>query len=208
MTAKDEQENSTKPKVQSTTTAKAGFASLKEQVPTEKSDETTSQDDTHSTKIAQLEKELAEQKEISKRAQYDYINLKMDFDRRQRLKEEEGKTAHIDTLIASVQKFLPFVESLRKSIDTIPADQQENALAKGVIMTYNKFVQTLEGMKIKQIDAIGLVPDGLFHEPVSTQATDDEAMKGKIVAEFEKGFVYDDGQTKKIITTSKVVIGS
>lgn len=173
---------------------------------TEPKQDTPTTDD-NATKIAQLEKELAEQKEITKRAQYDYINLKMDFDRRQRLKEEEGKTAYIDTLIASVQKFLPFVESLRKSIETIPAEQQENALAKGVIMTYNKFVQTLENMKIKQINAIGLVPDGLLHEPVSTQLTDDEAMKGKIIAEFEKWFVYDDGQTKKIITTSKVVIG-
>ena len=152
---------------------------------TEPKQDTPTTDD-NATKIAQLEKELAEQKEITKRAQYDYINLKMDFDRRQRLKEEEGKTAYIDTLIASVQKFLPFVESLRKSIETIPAEQQENALAKGVIMTYNKFVQTLENMKIKQINAIGLVPDGLLHEPVSTQLTDDEAMKGKIIAEFEK----------------------
>lgn len=173
---------------------------------TEPTQDTPATDDS-SAKIAQLEKELAEQKEITKRAQYDYINLKMDFDRRQRLKEEEGKTAYIDTLIASVQKFLPFVESLRKSIETIPADQQENALAKGVVMTYNKFVQTLESMKIKQIQSIGLVPDGLLHEPVSTQPTEDESMKGKIVAEFEKGFIYDDGQTKKIITTSKVVIG-
>lgn len=142
--------------------------------------------DDNAAKIAQLEKELAEQKEITKRAQYDYINLKMDFDRRQRLKEEEGKTAHIDTLIASVQKFLPFVESLRKSIEMIPADQRENALAKGVIMTYNKFVQTLEGMKIQPIESIGLVPDGLFHEPVSAQPVEDETMKGKIIAEFEK----------------------
>lgn len=106
------------------------------------------------TKISQLEKELAEQKEITKRAQYDYINLKADFDRRHRLKEEEGKTAHIDMLITAVQKFLPFVESLRKSLETIPADQQENSLAKGVQMTYNKFVQTLESMNIKQIEAI------------------------------------------------------
>ena len=53
-------------------------------------------------------------------------------------------------------------------------------------MTYNKFVQTLEGMRIKQIDAIGQSPDGLLHEPVSTQPVDDEKMKGKIVAEFEK----------------------
>ncbi len=159
------------------------------------------------TKISQLEKELAEQKEITKRAQYDYINLKADFDRRHRLKEEEGKTAHIDMLITAVQKFLPFVESLRKSLETIPADQQENSLAKGVQMTYNKFVQTLESMNIKQIEAIWLTPDGLLHEPVSTQPVDDEKLKGKIVTEFERGFIYDDWQTKKVITTSKVVIG-
>lgn len=163
--------------------------------------------DDSATTIARLEKEIAEQKEITKRAQYDYINLKMDFDRRQRLKEEEWKTAHIDTLIASVQKFLPFVESLRKSLENIPDDHKEDALAKWVQMTYNKFVQTLEGMKIKQIDAIGQSPDGLLHEPVSTQPVDDEKMKGKIVAEFEKWFIYDDGQTKKVISTSKVVIG-
>lgn len=157
--------------------------------------------------ILALQKQLEEQETITKRAQYDYINLKMDFDRRSRQKEEEAKTAHIDTLIASVKKFLPFVESLRKSLETIPEDQKENALAKGVEMTYNKFVQTLASMHIKQIDAIGQVPDMYMHEAVSTQETTDESMKWKIVAEFERGFVYDDGQTKKVVTTSKVVVG-
>lgn len=157
--------------------------------------------------LAKLEKDITDQKEISKRAQYDYINLKMDFDRWQRLKTEEAKTAHIDTLIAAVQKLLPFVEDLRKSLATIPDDQHDNPLAKWVQMTYNKFVQTLASMHIKQIESIGLLPDGYLHEPVSTQPVDDEAMKGRIITEFEKGFLYDDGQTKKVITPSKVVIG-
>ena len=157
--------------------------------------------------LAKLEKDITDQKEITKRAQYDYINLKMDFDRWQRLKTEESKTAHIDTLISAVQKLLPFVEDLRKSLATIPDDQRDNSLAKWVQMTYNKFVQTLASMHIKQIESIGLLPDGYLHEPVSTQPVDDEAMKGKIITEFEKGFLYDDGQTKKVITPSKVVIG-
>lgn len=163
--------------------------------------------DNHQAEIVALQKKLEEQEAITKRAQYDYINLKMDFDRRSRQKEEEAKTAHIDTLISSVKKFLPFVESLRKSLETIPEDQKENALAKGVEMTYNKFVQTLASMHIKQIDALWLVPDMYMHEAVSTQETSDEALKWKIVAEFERWFVYDDGQTKKVVTTSKVVVG-
>lgn len=144
MTAKEEQKKSTKAEVQSTKTEKDT-----NNQPAEKQ-----QDSELTTKITQLEKEIAEQKEITKRAQYDYINLKADFDRRQRLKNEETKTAHIDTLIASVQKLLPFVEGLRKSLDTIPEDKKEDSLAKGVQMTYNKFIQTLEGMHIKPIDAL------------------------------------------------------
>ena len=62
-------------------------------------------------------------------------------------------------------------------------------------------------MKVKPIESIGQAPDSYMHDPVSMQPTEDENMKGKIVAEFAKGFIYDDGQTKKVITASKVVIG-
>jgi len=61
-------------------------------------------------KIKELEKKLEEQTEITKKAQYDYINLKMDRDRRSRLKEEEAKTANIDSIVNVVSKFLPFIE--------------------------------------------------------------------------------------------------
>jgi len=204
MTAKEEQKKSTKWKVPRS--SDGAQQTTKNENEKSSNEQTTNTDDLQTT-IAQLEKEVAEQKEITKRAQYDYINLKADFDRRQRVKNEETKTAYIDTLIASVQKFLPFVESLRKSIETIPADQQENALAKGVQMTYNKFIQTLEGMHIKPIEALWLEPDWLLHEPVSAQPVDDKKMKGKIVTEFERWFVYDDGETKKVVNTSKVVVG-
>jgi len=69
--------------------------------------------------VQMLQKQLEEQNGITKRAQYDYINLKMDFDRWSRQKDEESKTAHIDTLIDVVKKFLPFVEDLRKSLESI-----------------------------------------------------------------------------------------
>jgi molecular chaperone GrpE (heat shock protein) len=102
MTQQEEQKNSTKAKVQSTKWQQTDWIA----------EDSAQQELT--TKIFQLEKELAEQKEITKRAQYDYINLKADFDRRQRLKEEEWKTAHIDTLITSVQKFFAICGKFEK----------------------------------------------------------------------------------------------
>ena len=157
--------------------------------------------------IQMLQKQLEEQGGITKRAQYDYINLKMDFDRWMRLKEEQDKTAKIDVTIDVVKKFLPFVEDLRKSLDNIWTDHKEDPLTKGVEIVYSKFLQTLDSMKVKQIESMGQSPDSYMHDPVSMQPTDDENMKGKIVAEFSKWFIYDDGQTKKVITASKVVIG-
>ncbi len=74
-------------------------------------------------------------------------------------------------------------------------------------MTYDNFIKTLENMHIKAIEAIGLNPDSLLHEPVNMQPTDDKKLKGKIIQEFERGFVYEKDWEKKVITTSKVVIG-
>ncbi len=157
-------------------------------------------------RIQELETELAETQEIAKKAQYDYITLKTDFDGYRRRNEENAGSQKIDSLISVVKKFLPFVEGLRKSIETIPEEKHENPMSKGIILTYNKFIQTLETMGITPIEALGLDPDNELHEPVSMQPTQDEKLKGKIIQEFERGFVYQKDGHKKVISTSKVVI--
>jgi hypothetical protein len=46
-----------------------------------------------------------------------------------------------------------------------------------------------------------------LHEPVGMQPTEDKNLKGKIIQEFERWFVYTENGEKTVITTSKVVIG-
>ncbi len=105
-------------------------------------------------KIVQLEQEKKEIEEIAKRSQYEYVNLKMDFDRYQRQMQEASKNMETDSLIAVVKKFLPFLEDLRKSLENITDEHMEDPLTKGVQMIYDKFLRTLEGFHIKAIDAI------------------------------------------------------
>lgn len=157
-------------------------------------------------KIIELEKNLAEKTEIARKAQYDYINLKMDFDWYVKRKEENSNQEKIDTLISVIQKFLPFIESLRKSIDNIPQDKREETIAQGIILTYNKFINTLESMDIKQIESIGIEPNNELHEPISMVPTEDKKMKWKIIQEFERWYYYEKNWIKKIINTSKVVV--
>jgi len=159
-------------------------------------------------KIFQLEQEKKEFEEIAKRSQYEYINLKMDFDRYQKQMQESSKTMEIDTLLLVVKKFLPFLEDLRKSLENITDEYKEDPLAKGVQMVYDKFLKTLENLHIKVITSIGLEPDSFLHEPVSIEPTDDKKLKGKIIKEFERGFIYEKDGDKKVIRPAKVIVGN
>lgn len=158
-------------------------------------------------KLEKLQKEYDEQTEMLKRAQHDYVNLKFDFDRFQKHTEEKEKDAEVNSLIASVKKFLPFVEDLRKSLDNISKDKKSEPLAQWVQLVYDNFLKILEWMNIKQIEAVWLEPDSLLHEPVSVQPVEDKKMKWKIVQEFERGFVYKKDDKQIVLNTSKVIVG-
>jgi molecular chaperone GrpE len=154
-----------------------------------------------------LKKEHEELQGIAKRAQYDYINLKLDFDRYQKQMEAFKSQSSVTILIDVVRKFLPFVENLRKSLATLTDAQKEEPLAAGLGIVYSKFLDTLAGLSIKPIESIGLVPDSDLHEPVSALPVENKSQKGKIVQEFERGFVYQKGDERIVISTSKVVVG-
>lgn len=164
------------------------------------------QKDPKDLKIIELEKALEEQIEIAKRAQYDLVTQKFDFERHKEMLDQQAKSMDVDSLISTVQKFLPFVENLRKSLDVLSDEQREEPLAKGLQMIYDNFLKTLDSMNIKPIESVWLVPDSLIHEPVSAQPVEDKKMKWKIVQEFERGFVYEKDWNKKVIVTSKVVV--
>lgn len=160
------------------------------------------------SRIIQLEKEKAELTEMAKRAQYDYLNLKMDFDRYIRQTDEKSKTINLDALINVVKKFLPFLEDLRKSLENITNEHLQDPLTKWVQIVYDNFIKTLESMNIYPIQSIWETPDGLYHEPISMLPSEDPDMKWKIIQEFERWFYYKKDWEVKVITTSKVVIAS
>lgn len=158
-------------------------------------------------KIKELENKLADAEQITKKAQSDYIHMKFDFDSYMRRTDEQSKTMKVDTLIDVAKKFTPFIDSLRKSLENIPAEHTEDPLVQGVQMVYNKFISTLDMMGIKAIESIWQEPNIELHEAVSAIPVTDETQKGKIIQEFEKGFVYDKGDVRKVVNTAKVVVG-
>lgn len=158
-------------------------------------------------KIKELESKLSDAEQITKKAQSDYIHMKFDFDSYMHRNAEQAKTGKIDTLIEVVKKFTPFIDGLRQSLANIPAEEQDNVLVQGVQMVYNKFISSLETMGIKKIESIWQKPDIELHEAVSALPVWDESQKGKIIQEFEQGFIYDKWDIRKVVNPAKVVIG-
>ena len=158
--------------------------------------------------LQELESQLQEKDEIAKNSQINYLHLKADFDILQRQTDQKINNAERDSVIKVVKELLPFVENLRKSLLNLPQEQQNTPLTEGVQMMYDNFIKSLEKLHIQPIEAIGLEPDPQFHEPVSMQAVEDKKLKGKIIQEFQQGFVYKNNDETVVIIPSRVIVWS
>ena len=159
-------------------------------------------------KIAELEKALQEKEEIAKNSQIAYLHLKADFDILQRQTDQKIENANRDAKIKIVKKLIPQLENLRKSMLNLSDEQKESTMGRGLLMMQEGFYKVLGEMGIEPIASMGLEPNPQFHEPVSMQLVNDEALKGKIVQEFEQGFVYKEGEEVIVLNPAKVVVGS
>ena len=159
-------------------------------------------------KIQELEAQLKDKEEIAQKAQIAYLHLKNDFDLLSRQTQAKEKTMQQDSLIKVVKKILPFIENLRKSLETLTEEQKQEGLWRGVEMIYENSLKTLSELNVFPIESLGLEVDSQMHEPVSMMPTEDKKMKGKIISIFEQGFYYEKDEVKIVINPSKVIIGN
>ncbi len=157
-------------------------------------------------KIKELENQLQEKDEIAKNSQINYLHLKADFDILQRQTQQKIDNAERDAEIKVVKELLPFVENLRKSLLNLTDDQKESSIWEGLRMMYDNFIKSLEKLHIKPIESVWLEPNPQFHEPVSMQLVDDKKLKGKIIQEFQQGFLYENNDEIIVISPSRVIV--
>ena len=158
--------------------------------------------------IKKLQSQLEEKDEIVKNAQLAYLRAKNDMEMIQRQSAMKAESMHQDLLIKIVKKLLPFVEDLRKSLETLSEEHKNSPMGKWVQMVYDKFIKALEWFDIYPIPSLHEVPDTLLHEPIGMQPTDDKKLKWKIINVFEQWFYYKKENWDKVtIFPSKVIIG-
>jgi len=158
--------------------------------------------------IKKLQAQLTEKDEIVKNAQLAYLRAKNDMEMIQRQSAMKAESMHQDLLVKIVKKLLPFVEDLRKSLETLSEEDKNSDMWKWVQMVYDRFIKSLEEFSVFPIPSLHETPDTLMHEPIGMQPTDDKKLKWKIIQVFEQGFYYQKENGDKVtIFPSKVIIG-
>jgi molecular chaperone GrpE len=177
-------------------------------------------EDSHMTDTAEInpmdsttgqdEKECKENKEIPDQLQKinelndKYLRLYSEFEnyRKRTIKEkiELSKTASIDVIIL----LLPILDDFDRAVKSIDNSGQPDPFSEGVVLIYNKFRKTLNQLGVEEMKAVGEMFNTDLHEAVTNVPATDEAMKGKVIEEIQKGYMMSG----KVIRYAKVIVGS
>lgn len=146
--------------------------------------------------IAELKRELEEQREK-------YIRLYADFDnakkRMAREKQELFATAGKDVL----KDLLPVLDDFERAQKAVEKSNDITALKEGLNLVYSKLTNTLNAKGLKAMDSVGKEFDVNNHEAITEIPAPTPDLAGKVIDEVEKGYYLND----KIIRFAKVVVG-
>lgn len=141
--------------------------------------------------------ELKQEKEKFLRLFAEFENYKK---RTSRERIELFSTASEDVM----KTLLPILDDFERALAHIEEDKETEELRKGVLLIYQKLINTLEQKGLKPIKVEKGEPfNADNHEAITQIPAPTDDLKGKIIDIVEKGYKLGD----KIIRFPKVVIG-
>lgn len=145
----------------------------------------------------QLQDQLAAEKDKFMRLFAEFENYKK---RTSRERMELFKTASEGVMLA----MLPVLDDFERALMHIEEDKEAEELRKGVLLIYNKLLNTLEQKGLSKIEVNkGDTFNADDHEAVTQIPAPSDDLKGKIIDVVERGYKLGD----KVIRFPKVVIG-
>ncbi|MBU2928413.1 nucleotide exchange factor GrpE [Winogradskyella psychrotolerans] len=145
----------------------------------------------------QLQDQVAAEKDKFMRLFAEFENYKK---RTTKERIELFKTASQDVVVS----MLPVLDDFERALSHIEDDKEAEELRKGVLLIYNKLVDTLEKKGLSKIEVRqGDTFNADHHEAVTQIPAPTDDLKGKIIDVIERGYKLGD----KVIRFPKVVIG-
>ena len=166
------------------------------------SDASTESSQTEATHI-DLERELADARakaasylDLAQRTQAEFLNYK------RRIEQERAEFAR-SALADAVLKILPSIDDLDLAVGSVPHELAGAAWVKGVLHIHRKLRGSLDDLKVKTIEAVGMPEDPWQHEGVSTESSDAVPV-GCVTRIVRSGYTLDG----RVIRPAQVLVSS
>jgi molecular chaperone GrpE len=156
--------------------------------------ENSNQSENLEDKIAVLEQEVNQYKELALRKAAEFENYK-------RRTENDQLNLLKYAAESLIIKLLPTVDDLERSLDHMTDETDAQKIKEGIQLVYNKFMKTLDEQGIKKIDSVGKPFSVEFHEALMQRA-DDSVPPHTVIDELETGYMYKD----RVIRHAKVIV--
>ena len=146
--------------------------------------------------MKKMKEELEEQKDK-------YIRLFAEFDNYKRRTSKEAvelrQTAGKEIIIS----LLDVLDDMDRAGEQLQESDSDKTLKEGIMLVFDKFRKTLQSKGLKAINTFHTEFDVEKDEAVSEIEVTEKKLKGKVVAELQKGYLLND----KLIRYAKVVVG-
>lgn len=152
--------------------------------------------DSKDAEIAELKKQIEEQKDK-------YLRLFADFDNFKKRNAKERleliQTAGKDVVLA----LLPILDDFERAVKAAENATDAATVKEGVNLIYGKLLKALEAKGLKPLESKGTEFNVEHHEAITEIPAPAEDLQGKVIDEVERGYFLND----KLIRFAKVVVG-
>jgi molecular chaperone GrpE len=148
-----------------------------------------------------LEEQLLAAKEEAAKNLDSYLRSQAELANARKRFEKQRALTYVNANSDLVSKLLPVLDDYERAIETVPEDISKDPWYQGIQLVYRKLVGILEGLNVKEIEALGTTFDPNFHEALGTEPSDD-VESGAVSRVMLKGYRIGD----KVVRPSLVYV--
>lgn len=146
--------------------------------------------------LQELSNELAQQKDK-------YIRLFAEFENFRKRSARESIEIRQTAAKDLITDLLEVLDDMDRAEQQMKESKEANPMEEGILLIFNKFRRILELRGLEAIETLHTEFDVEKDEAISEIPVEDKKLKGKVVAEVQKGYLLND----KLIRFAKVVVG-
>lgn len=150
-----------------------------------------------------LEQELAQARAELEELKTQALYKQAEFENYRKRTIKEKADLILNGSKSAVIAMLPIVDDLERALPSMQKAEDVAAVAEGVELIYQKFLKTLAGLGVKQIETEGKEFNVDLHEAIAQVPGVPDEQKGRVIDCVEKGYMLNDN----VIRHAKVAVG-